>query len=919
MFRARRHRKAGPLPPANIICARALPQGPQIDDLVAALPDRVARAVRAVANELTQAPVLGPLLKVEQRLSREVRDIFGTGVVEGTLAELVEDDGGVRLAALAALSEIADSTTSSAAQRLFVAEAQDAVRFVEAMTRRYTAVLMNPPFGEPVPSTKDYLKAAYPWIPRDSNLLALFVGRGLELSEPSVGTCGAITSRSGMFLTSYQEWRDTVLFGARLAVLADLGFGIMEQALVEAAAYVLSNRRNTGSGVFLRMLKETDRPRSLQEAAQSVRHGKTDSRAFVVDLTELANIPGSPVAYWMEQSVRRLFKDQRPFEGTGGSASKGHDTGDDFRFVRAAWEVDARRIAYSVDETRQARWVFIAKGGSYSPYWSDPHLLVDWAHDGAELKAHPKSYPRNLASNFEPGLTWPRRTNSGFGTRLRPRGSIVVDKGAGIAPLVDTYEVLGWLRSRLVQALIDSMVAAGEEVSSGSLSRSYEIGLVQKLPWVSVPELGAITARMTARRAAEDEYNETSRRFVSPKQPARWFERVLEQLADAREADELVLIGANIDADGRRYLDDEIGRSPASYTEGTDRDDEIANLYEQPIKQVIETLVGSRGGSRSIANLTFVSDRRIEVIAHGLQVSPRSILRVVEERGLVAPGEIEDQAFRLLSYLVGVAFGRWDVRIGRDPELAVVPEDLLAPPARYSPGTLLGEDGVPPMAPPGGYPVAFPPGGYLVDQRGHDWDIEVAVLSAAEALGVSGSRIQDALGQLMKRPALGAFLRGEFFKQHLAMYTMSRRRAPIYWQLQVPSRTWGVWLYAPRLSREMLFAVVREAEQRHRLAVDQIGHLQREAASGGGGRSASALAKELEGEQRLAVELVAFREEAERIANLGWEPDLDDGMVLNAAPLADLFPAWKDALAYRKELRQGRYEWATVARFADRL
>ncbi len=138
-------------------------------------------------------------------------------------------------------------------------------------------------------------------------------------------------------------------------------------------------------------------------------------------------------------------------------------------------------------------------------------------------------------------------------------------------------------------------------------------------------------------------------------------------------------------------------------------------------------------------------------------------------------------------------------------------------------------------------------------------------------------------------------------------------------QLQVPSKTWGLWLYAPRLSREMLFAIVREAEQRQRLAEQQIGHLQREAETGSGGRKASEVAKELEAEQKLAVELASFRAEAERIANLGWEPDLDDGMVLNAAPLADLFPAWKDAAAYRKELRAGKHEWATVARYADQL
>jgi len=42
-------------------------------------------------------------------------------------------------------------------------------------------------------------------------------------------------------------------------------------------------------------------------------------------------------------------------------------------------------------------------------------------------------------------------------------------------------------------------------------------------------------------------------------------------------------------------------------------------------------------------------------------------------------------------------------------------------------------------------------------------------------------------------------------------------------------------------------------------------------------------------------------------------------MVLNAAPLADLFPAWKDAEKFRKDLRQGKYEWATVAQYAKQL
>jgi len=51
---------------------------------------------------------------------------------------------------------------------------------------------------------------------------------------------GAITSRTAFFLTSYQKWREGVVLGeARPTVMADLGYGVMDAAMVEAAAYVL--------------------------------------------------------------------------------------------------------------------------------------------------------------------------------------------------------------------------------------------------------------------------------------------------------------------------------------------------------------------------------------------------------------------------------------------------------------------------------------------------------------------------------------------------------------------------------------------------------------------------------------------------------------------------------------------------------
>ena len=57
-------------------------------------------------------------------------------------------------------------------------------------------------------------------------------------------------------------------------------------------------------------------------------------------------------------------------------------------------------------------------------------------------------------------------------------------------------------------------------------------------------------------------------------------------------------------------------------------------------------------------------------------------------------------------------------------------------------------------------------------------------------------------------------MRRHFFKEHLTRYSKSRRKAPIYWPLYTPSRAWGVWVYAPSLRRETLYAVEAAATAR---------------------------------------------------------------------------------------------------------
>lgn len=937
ILRARRHCKSGELAAPNVITARALPEPAEgWDSLLSELPEDHRRLVASIRDALEAAPILGPLLKVEERLAMEIRaTVAGAADDSSTLfgaAGIADDNfGRAEAAVLEALQGIADSATSGPVDRLFAAEAQDAIRFVEAMRHRYDAVLMNPPFGEPVEASKSYLKATYPWLPwKDYNLFALFTGRGIELCSPT-GYLGAITSRVGLFLKTYQNWREQILLGNSLSSLIDLGLGVMEQAMVEAAAYTIQPGTSRGNATFVRLLREPDRVGALHLALRSIRSGVDDDRVFSVNTSDFKAVEGSPVSYWLNDSIRRLFRELPRVEGSAAEVRQGTATGDDFRFVRCIWEVKPSEVAYTREQTTQGgRWVPFAKGGGYSPYWADVHLVLDWASDGAEIRSFSGARAQNTQYFFRPGLTWPTRTASGFAPRVLPSGCAFANKGNGVFPIegADPLVILAWLNSRAARAALDSMLAAADSATAAGAAKSYEVGLVQKLPWLagSRDDLKYLRSRcveIVQRHRHADLFDENSGLFVHPHLPGanetltasvhrvrqELDVLILEMLEASLALDERINLLLGLDVDGLQYLDQEIGNHPLTYPTRDDIDERISDLLAKPMESVVNELIAERGGSASVAKFTFIADHRVEVIAHGLEVNPRDVLRVRHERQLLQPGEARAAAADVFSYLVGIATGRWTPSLNPVVDSVEAGDLFECRLAESLAGTRSNQAHV---------DVAETVCLTLVDEVGHDRDIAIAVEDAAAELFGSADKLQEVL-DLLGGKDIRNHLRGRFFRDHLSRYSRSRRKAPIYWPLYVPSGKWGVWVYAPTFTRETLYAIAAEALRREGHSLAEVARLERERAAGDSGVTAKALDKALDDERKLGEELRRFRAEAERIAGLGWEPDLDDGIVLCAAPLADLFPAWKELAKYRDELRAGKYEWATVARWADQL
>ena len=95
-------------------------------------------------------------------------------------------------------------------------------------------------FGDFSHQWKTRAKKLYPASSND--ILGAFVDRGIEL-QPSRGMLGSITARTCFFLKTFQKWREqVVLVKSTPRLVADLGHGVMDDAMVEAAAYVLEKK-----------------------------------------------------------------------------------------------------------------------------------------------------------------------------------------------------------------------------------------------------------------------------------------------------------------------------------------------------------------------------------------------------------------------------------------------------------------------------------------------------------------------------------------------------------------------------------------------------------------------------------------------------------------------------------------------------
>lgn len=630
--------------------------------------------------------------------------------------------------------------------------------------------------------------------------------------------------------------------------------------------------------VFIRAIEAPvdDKAAVIRSAIQ----GASTTR-YEIDQRTFGMVPRSPFAYWASDAIRACFAGHPRFEADGRAAKQGLATANDFRFVRLATEVPA--------QSRGAQWFPFAKGGAFSRHYADIYLVVDWADDGRACKTYiTERYPylngnadyvaKNTGEYFRPGLTWPRRTN-GLSVRILPSGSIFADKGPAAFVRDNDPQALMALCAILNSGAFSALVAV--QLARTELAQSFEVGLIQQTP---VPDL---TAQDTA------DLSNLARRSWS-----------LKHRIDTRtETSHAFLLPALLQMDGDSLVDRARAWELLTSTIQAELDD-----VSRQIEYHAYRLYGISTEDRKRIEQGFDADVENDPAEDD------------EEDGGEAPDDESDgvdvapMAASMLSWALGVAFGRFDIRLATGQRAASIEPQPFDPLPVCSPGMLTGDDGLPLAAPPEGYQVDFPADGILVDDVGHPRDLVGAVQSVFDTVFEDSSARWLEAAELLEVSDLRTWYVSHFFDLHIKRYSKSRRKAPIYWQLATASGSYSVWIYIHRATSDTLFQIL-EAD----FLGGKLDHEKSKLNSltqGAGANPSAAARREIELQEIFVGELSALRTEIARVAPL-WKLNLDDGVILNFAPLWRLVPQSRGWQAECKKawdkLVSGEYDWAHLA------
>ena len=318
------------------------------------------------------------------------------------------------------------------------------IKQAKIMKTQYECVITNPPYmGNTYMETTlaEFVQKNYP--KNKSDLFSAFM-EYIPQKTVKNGQIGLVTPFVWMFIKSYEELRNQIINSQTLSSIIQLEYNAFEAACVPVATFTLRNSKISYPAECIKLSDFTGAENQPIKTLEAIKNPNVNYR-FTTYSKDFHSIPGSPIAYWASNKVRKNFKTSKSL-GIEYLPRQGLATSDNNRFLRYWFEISNDNFELNCSshdelDNIDKKWFPYNKGGGYRKWYGNFEYVVNWYNHGEEIKEFTSTLPQGSSVRlksqeyyFKDSITWSALTSSNFGSRYCVRGCLFDVSGSCIFP-----------------------------------------------------------------------------------------------------------------------------------------------------------------------------------------------------------------------------------------------------------------------------------------------------------------------------------------------------------------------------------------------------------------------------------------------------------------------------------------------------
>ena len=316
----------------------------------------------------------------------------------------------------------------------------------QTMARKYDVIVTNPPYmgyANMDAVLVNCVKENYP--NAKSDMSTVFMERCMTMSNPK-GFVAMINIPVWMFITSYEDLRKKIVENYCIINMVHPGRGIFGSDFGTTTFVISKTNVENYKGHYLRLFNKNVEVESVEERELEFLQRKGE---FFSTQKRYSGIPGTPIAYWVKESVYEDFEKMPKLDAISPTKT-GMTTGDNNKFLRIWYEVSSIKI--------NSDFKFYSKGGPFRRWYGNIESVIEWKNNGYNVKQFKGSTIRNEESYFKKCIVWNLITSGDFSARAVYDYSCVMGDAAPATHPKKNYEyILACLNSKPAQYLLNIM------------------------------------------------------------------------------------------------------------------------------------------------------------------------------------------------------------------------------------------------------------------------------------------------------------------------------------------------------------------------------------------------------------------------------------------------------------------------------